>query len=212
MTFEEFLLKKKIDPVLLRNADPAWYSEFNSHYDQMGAKSFDHSKKFLFNKLRRSYHLKEAPKPVSEPVVQNKPPSAEPSSVPVFGVYVPRFKSGAPSGKSKSADTPESSVGDSGNSKSVYKPRFKAPASVKPEKTPAEELKETKLESPAEDKPKPAYKPRFSTKTIKPVQDEIPVPPPEDQSNEDHTLSDQPVKQPYKPKFRPGITPPSTEE
>ena len=64
MTFEEFLVKKKIDLAQFKTAEPGLFLEFESHYSQMGEKSFDHSKKFLFNKLRRAYHLKEEPKPL----------------------------------------------------------------------------------------------------------------------------------------------------
>ena len=59
MTFEEFLLKKKIDPVQLKNVEQAFFDEFKSLFIEMGEKSFDHSKKFWFNKLRRANPLLE---------------------------------------------------------------------------------------------------------------------------------------------------------
>jgi hypothetical protein len=59
MTFEEFLLKKKIDPVQLRKVEQAFFDEFKSLFIEMGEKSFDHSKKFWFNKLRRANPLPE---------------------------------------------------------------------------------------------------------------------------------------------------------
>lgn len=68
MTFEEFLIKKKIDPVQLKNTEQALFSEFSSNFNEMGEKSFDHSKKFWFNKLRRANPLKEVPKPETIPV------------------------------------------------------------------------------------------------------------------------------------------------
>ena len=70
MTFEEFFIKKKIDLVQLKSAEPGLFSEFKSHFELMGEKSFDQVKKFWFNKLRRSYHLKEEPKPAKETIVK----------------------------------------------------------------------------------------------------------------------------------------------
>ncbi len=57
MTFEEFFKKKRIDLVALEPAEPALFSEFKIHYDQMGEKSFDHTKKYWFNKIRRQFPL-----------------------------------------------------------------------------------------------------------------------------------------------------------
>ena len=80
MTFEEFLIKKKIDPVQLQSKDQTFFSEFESHFLQMGEKSFDHSKKFWFNKLRRTYHLKEEIKIVETPVIVQEKLSKEPEN------------------------------------------------------------------------------------------------------------------------------------
>ena len=62
-TFADFFAKKKIDLSALQKAEPQLYDEFASHYALMGEKSFDHSKKFWFNKLRKSYHLVEVESP-----------------------------------------------------------------------------------------------------------------------------------------------------
>ena len=94
MTFEEFLLKKKIYPAQLQLAESALFSEFNSHFNQMGEKSFDHSKKFWFNKLRRLYHLKEEPKAPKEANGINRLASqAEPLISPTIQAtgYTPKF-------------------------------------------------------------------------------------------------------------------------
>ena len=66
LTFEEFFQKKKIDLTQLRNAEPGLFVEFSKHYPLMGEKSFDHTKKYWFNKLRRTYPL--AVKAKSHPV------------------------------------------------------------------------------------------------------------------------------------------------
>src|SRR6201986_2145646 len=52
MTFEEFFKRKKIDLLALEKAEHDLFSEFKSHYESMGEKSFDHTKKYWFNKLR----------------------------------------------------------------------------------------------------------------------------------------------------------------
>lgn len=126
MSFEEFLIKKKIDPVQLQSAEPSLFSEFRSHYSQMGEKSFDHSKKFWFNKLRRSYHLKEDPKVLKVPDEPNRlATQAEPLISPSIQAtsYTPRFKSKiVPPAETTEKDIPE---------KPVYKPRFK-PGMIKP--------------------------------------------------------------------------------
>ena len=57
MTFEEFFSKKKINLTELKKAEPILYADFQSHYEQMGEKSFDYTKKYWFNKLRRTYPL-----------------------------------------------------------------------------------------------------------------------------------------------------------
>jgi hypothetical protein len=63
MTFEEFFKKKRIDLVALKAAEPGLLAEFEKHFAQMGEKSFDHTKKYWFNKLRLQYHLAPDQKP-----------------------------------------------------------------------------------------------------------------------------------------------------
>jgi len=57
MTFDEFFKKKRVDLVALERAEPGLFSEFKTHYEQMGEKSFDHTKKYWFNKTRRQFPL-----------------------------------------------------------------------------------------------------------------------------------------------------------
>jgi len=126
MTFEEFLIKKKIDAIQLKAKEQAFFSEFESHFLQMGEKSFDHSKKFWFNKLRRAYHLKEEPKPVKEEVkideipasAQNKPANEVINQE--KSAYVPRFKAASAQKADQSAQNTES------DPLPAYIPRFKA--------------------------------------------------------------------------------------
>lgn len=55
MTFEEFFAKKKIDLLKIKQADLTLFEKLKNEYEQMGPKSFDHSKKFLFNDWRRNF-------------------------------------------------------------------------------------------------------------------------------------------------------------
>lgn len=156
MTFEEFLIKKKIDPVQLKNTEQALFSEFNSHFDEMGEKSFDHSKKFWFNKIRRANPLKEVPKPESITI-------STPISIPDLPVSIPatnenQIKEDAVDGK---IPTP----------KPAFKPRFKANiiATIQEQPTdPGSSIAAETVETAADtEKPKPAYKPRFKTAIIR---------------------------------------------
>ncbi|HEY0245856.1 MAG TPA: hypothetical protein VGC01_09855, partial [Mucilaginibacter sp.] len=92
MTFEEFFKKKKIDLIALEKGEPALFSEFKAHYSQMGEKSFDHTKKYWFNKIRRQFQLApeiktEKPKienqlaeqTVTEAIIDDTKPSASPA-------------------------------------------------------------------------------------------------------------------------------------
>ncbi|MES3017043.1 MAG: hypothetical protein V4721_04660 [Bacteroidota bacterium] len=186
MTFEEFLIKKKIDLAQFQTAEPGLFTEFQSHYSQMGPKSFDHTKKFLFNKLRRAYHLKEEPKPVpvKEVVEINEiAAQAEPLLSPTVEatVYTPRFRAGGtvkeePGGESGKRKA-ESGTGDA--AKPAYVPRFKAAGTTKaspqtPSSPETSDLRpQTSDNSPqTSDQPKPAYVPRFKAPvTTKPAEE-----------------------------------------
>lgn len=57
MTFEEFFAKKKINLDLLKLKEAELFQQLQSHFEQMGEKSFDHTKKYIFNPLRNKYPL-----------------------------------------------------------------------------------------------------------------------------------------------------------
>ena len=137
MTFEEFLLKKKIDPAKFQVAEPTLFSEFNSHFQQMGEKSFDHSKKFWFNKLRRTYHLKEEPKiPKEVNEINQLASQAGPLISPTIQAtgYTPRYKPKVASAESESTNPVSISADEKLQEKPVYKPRF-TPRIIKPKET-----------------------------------------------------------------------------
>ncbi len=154
MTFEEFFIKKRIDLVALQKAEPSLFSEFKAHFEQMGEKSFDHTKKYWFNKLRHQYHLAPEIK-IEKPALPN--PLAE--------------------------QTIAESLGETAEAnplpKSGFVPRFKASNMPKPAANQDKiEEKPTALPEPASDNPpetpsaKPAYKPRFNMKNIPPKAEE----------------------------------------
>ncbi|HEX8377041.1 MAG TPA: hypothetical protein VF602_04435 [Pedobacter sp.] len=154
MTFEEFFTKKKIDLVSFEKAEPVLYTEFKSHFWAMGEKSFDHTKKFWFNKLRRLYHLAPPAKAVTQ-VETAIASQAEPLSSPTIEqqpAFTPRFKS-ANINKAESAPEEEVEV------KPVAKPAFK-PRNIPPKPAePASEETTAELSNPPAAKI-PGFKPR----------------------------------------------------
>ncbi|MEO6852012.1 MAG: hypothetical protein ABI203_05375, partial [Mucilaginibacter sp.] len=100
MVFEEFFKKKKINLQTFGEGEPALFSEFKVHFEQMGEKSFDHTKKYWFNKLRLRFPAPPEVK-VEKVVIEN--PLAEQtiteslieSSAPTPTVgFKPKFKAG----------------------------------------------------------------------------------------------------------------------
>src|ERR1700755_1501690 len=100
MTFEEFFKKKKISLVALEQGEPGLFSEFKIHYEQMGEKSFDHTKKYWFNKLRLRFPAPvevKAEKVIIEnrlaeqTITESLVESSEPA--PTIG-FRPKFKAG----------------------------------------------------------------------------------------------------------------------
>jgi hypothetical protein len=58
MTFTDYLLSKKIDPVQFAAADPKRYAEWAELFASMHPESFTVQKKFLLNPTRRKYLLR----------------------------------------------------------------------------------------------------------------------------------------------------------
>jgi hypothetical protein len=140
MTFEDFFIKKRIDLLQLQEAEPSLYKEFKRHFELMGEKSFDHTKKFWFNRLRKSFHLKEEvsiskPLPGQSSTEEQKTIAVEEvSQVTKPTGFKPRFKAAKPqeSDGDKASEKEEKSsdertvVPESTSQKPVgFKPRFK---------------------------------------------------------------------------------------
>jgi hypothetical protein len=82
MTFEEYLISKKIDSQAFRAAEPGLWNEWNKLFEAMSPASFTAQKLYLINPLRRKYLLKisevaAAPKATapaaSKPIMKPKP-------------------------------------------------------------------------------------------------------------------------------------------
>src|SRR5690606_2433776 len=148
VTFEDFFAKKKIDLKALKDDNQELYQEFYAHYHVMGEKSFDHTKKFWFNKLRKSYKLHE-PEQLEK---KAKPESLVDDST-ASPVHVTLKKE-------NTSDTETSKPAG-------FKPRFKAGVT---KTTPAAEENSTQESTPSEitDTNKPAgFKPRFKAGVTK---------------------------------------------
>lgn len=230
MTFEEFFKKKKISLVALEQGEPGLFSEFKIHFGKMGEKSFDHTKKYWFNKLRLRFPAPSEPK-VEKMIIENtlaeqtitetlgeKP--AEPT--PKVG-FTPRFKAGATKPaettpapearpeveKSEETEKPAAPVG--------FKPRFKAGV-TKPAEPAANAESAPEPEKLAEEE-KPAsapvgFKPRFKAGVTKPAE---PTEVTESTQEPDKPVEEEkPAALGFKPRFKAGVTksadPPSEQK
>lgn len=77
MTFEDYLISKKIDREAFLQAEPALFESWRSEFVQLHPSSFTGQKLYLINPIRRKYILKEVEKnKVNEakPVPADAPP------------------------------------------------------------------------------------------------------------------------------------------
>jgi hypothetical protein len=200
MTFEEFFKKKKIDLTALEQADTALFLELRSHFELMGEKSFDHTKKYWFNKLRRRYPL--SPEIKTEKVrIEN--PLAE---------------------QTITESLLEEGLDNPATPKTEFTPRFRTavvpPKALEEKIKPAENIAipEKTEATGALNLPKPAgFTPRFKAtaplKKGEEVSEEKPTENSEPVKGEDSSLDMQAGNsQPYKPRFKPQMPPKKPEE
>lgn len=177
MVFEEFFKKKRIDLAALQQSELALFSEFKTHFEQMGEKSFDHTKKYWFNKIRRQYPL--APEVKTEKIHIENPVAeqtvieslAEPASPPPAKLrFVPKFKVANMPKPAAPAEEKKEDQATPPPAKLGFVPKFKAANMPKPAAPAEEKSEEDAVTPPPEDgaTPKPAYKPRFNMKNIPP--------------------------------------------
>jgi len=212
MTFEEFFKKKKINLETLNQGDPGLFTEFKEHYEAMGEKSFDHTKKFWFNKLRRVYPL---PPEVKTEKLRMENRLAEQTITEMLSE--PAVHTAKARVQTPAAEPAEKVVAPAG-----FKPRFKPgmlkSAEPKEETTQSAEQKEpaTTAESTpstAENMPKIGFKPRFKAGVTKPAE---PTEKAEEKSKEPAPEADEltatPAEAPkmgFKPRFKAGVTKPA---
>ncbi|SEL76400.1 hypothetical protein [Parapedobacter koreensis] len=187
MTFEEFFIKKRIDLVQLQCAKPDLYEEFRSHYTLMGEKSFDHTKKYWFNRLRKEYPLTEAAAVVTEANVANVPTSE------ALATGSAATNSSKPSG---------------------FKPRFKAAVTQSAEATEQASPKPVEHGDPKKNAPPTGFKPRFKAGAIPPQTNTAKIAASNLEKPQGETTTDQSPDSPttaakptgFKPRFKPGVT------
>lgn len=186
LTFEAFFEKKKIDLVALSNVNPALYAEFKLHYEQMGEKSFDHTKKFWFNRLRKDFQLKtQLTNPV--PVVQNAiaEQAKQLSSTTVEQIShtidaVPPISFKPRLAKPHKEHTPDSSIETTEqNSPEIKKPAFKPGFMKTKDNKPTEETVSAESQQVADSTKKPVFKPRALAK--------LSTPTPKDENNDSNS-------------------------
>ncbi len=82
--FEEYLIKKKINPAAFKTGDPDRWQDFESLFEKMHPDSFTAQKLFLINAIRRKYPLSaeaaEEPKETSKPKPKVKIPTRRPKT------------------------------------------------------------------------------------------------------------------------------------
>jgi hypothetical protein len=58
VTFQEYLISKKIDAVAFQQAEAEQFEEWQREFEQQSANSFTAQKLYLINPIRRKYPLK----------------------------------------------------------------------------------------------------------------------------------------------------------
>ncbi len=230
MTFEEFFIKKKIDLKALKAADEPLFEEFKAHYSAMGEKSFDHSKKFWFNKLRKSFHLAEEETVIAKPVEKQVTPdsSSETSSIPTAkpAGFKPRFKAPSAAVKDEAQATSKQEIADSAESTpdsipTGFKPRFKAGVTKAPDAAASTPASEETTDEATTATPKPTgFKPRFKAGVTKTeTAEHTPLPDTKEEIKLDASVKAEPennsteTQEPaaskptgFKPRFKAGVT------
>jgi len=214
MTFEEFFIKKKIDLKALQAADGPLFEEFKAHYSAMGEKSFDHSKKFWFNKLRKSFHLAEEETVIAKPIVKQVIADIAPDTSGVAATkpagFKPRFKAPPTAVEDEVKATSKKEITDSAESTpdsipTGFKPRFKAGVTKAPDAAASTSVPEEKTDEATNSAPKPTgFKPRFKAGVTKAPDAAASTSASEEKTDEATTSAPKPTG--FKPRFKAGVT------
>jgi hypothetical protein len=207
MTFEEFFKKKRIDLAALQQGEPALFAEFKLHYEQMGEKSFDHTKKYWFNKIRLLYNLPpevktEKPQIENQLAEQTVNESLSEMTAPAPKVgFTPRFKAAVPPKPvEETSEEKKEEVAAEPAPKVGFTPRFKAGVTKPVEEIAGEKTEET----PATPVPKVGFTPRFKAGVTKPVE----APSEEKKEETPAPVEDKP-RIGFTPRFKAGVTKPA---
>ena len=236
MTFEEFFIKKKIDLKALQAADGPLFEEFKAHYSAMGEKSFDHSKKFWFNKLRKSFHLAEEETVIAKPIVKQVIADIAPDTSGVAATkpagFKPRFKAPPTAVEDEVKATSKKEITDSAESTpdsipTGFKPRFKAGVTKAPDAAASTSVPQEKTDEATNSAPKPTgFKPRFKAGVTKTeTSEQAQLPDTKDEIKLDTNVKAEPenssteTQEPaaskptgFKPRFKAGVTKTETSE
>lgn len=226
LSFTEFFTKKKIDINALEKAQPDLYQEFDRDYALMGEKSFDHSKKFWFNRLRKEYLLEEMEIPVAkvpeikitkEDIKKEASVESRPTG------FKPKFKPKSVTSIEEKAETSTEEKTATSAAPSGFKPRFKA--SNLPKKSEEDEVVKGDVTSPQTsnspevseslkaDKPK-GFTPRFKASNLPKKVEEAPKEDTASTEEPTSAKSEEEVSKPkgFTPRFKAGITKTNTNQ
>jgi hypothetical protein len=207
MLFDEFFKKKKINLQTFEQGEPALFSEFKIHFEQMGEKSFDHTKKYWFNKLRLRF---PAPVEVKTEKVAMENQLAEQtiteslieSSTPAPNVgFKPKFRAGVTKPTETTSEPKEDTEPAAPPPNIGFKPKFRAGVTKPAEPAQEQPKEETEPTSPP---PNVGFKPRFKAGVTKPA--ETPPEQKEEPKADETPAPEQPAeskeaKPAYKPRF-----------
>ena len=227
LTFDEFFKKKRVDLTALEKAEPALFSEFKTHYEQMCEKSFDHTKKYWFNKTRRQYPLAPEVKtekphianPIAEQTITESLTDAAPAtpSSPKVG-FTPKFRAAnmtKPVVEDNKEELPETSNEPAATSPETapakaagFVPRFKMKPKVETEESTSSPASAETPQPTEASEAKPAYVPKFKMKPK--LESEESATPPPITTNEVSPTTEPVVEK--KPAYKPRFVPPKPKE
>jgi hypothetical protein len=227
LTFDEFFKKKRVDLTALEKAEPALFSEFKTHYEQMGEKSFDHTKKYWFNKTRRQYPLAPEVKtekphianPIAEQTITESltEQTAPVTTAPKVG-FTPKFRAAnmaKPVVEDKKEELPAATgepVTPSAEATPAkpagFVPRFKMKPKVDAEESTSPPASAATPQPDEASEAKPAYVPKFKMKPK--VESEESATPPPTTTNE-APPAPEPITE-KKPAYKPRFVPPKPKE
>jgi hypothetical protein len=79
VTWEEYLISKKIDSATFRQAEPERWQNWQREFEQINPNSFTSQKLYLINPIRRKYPLKAGPEiKTAEPAASRPKPVIRP--------------------------------------------------------------------------------------------------------------------------------------